>query len=463
MAESAGVSVCSRIAPLPWRRATSHNDRPPADAEALPESMRALRFPIFLILMSLALCSVARAQTLVIESWRTEDQALWDNVLLPVFHRQHPGITVKFSPTARALYDQTLATRLETGSAGDLISCRPFDASLALYTQGHLQALDGLPALRHFPASSRIAWQTDDGRNTFCLPLASVMHGIYYNKAIFRRLGLDVPGDRAQWFSAMRTVQQTPGLTALALGTADRWESHQLLFTSIGPTEWDGERGRQALLRGEARLTDPPFLAAWTTLQRLSEMLPHGYQAMGYEDMIDLFGRGLAAMRPGGSWEIPQLRSYRYLELGVFPPPVRTPGDTCQVSDHLDIGIGINARSAHAEQARLFLEWLASAEFTQLYANAAVGFYPLADHPVTLGDPLAREMMTWRQRCRTTIRLNAQRLNRGAADIEETFWTVNAMVLNRQLSPLAAGIRLQKATAGAPARHAESEKPAPKT
>lgn len=399
------------------------------------------------LLVSAVLASavgMVRAQTLVIESWRTEDKAVWEQRIIPAFQRGHPGITIKFAPTARELYDQTLGTRLDNHLAGDLITCRPFDASLALFRRGHLMAIDDLPNLTHFPPASRIAWQTDDGRQTFCMPIASVMHGIFYNKAVFRRLGLEPPATEVQWFALMQRLQQVPGMTPLAFGTADRWESHQLLFTSIGPGHWGGEAGRRRLLRGEIGLTDTGFVSAWATMSRLADHLPKGYAAMGYDDAMDLFGQGLAAMRPGGSWEIAPLQAYRSLELGVFPPPVVRDGQPCQVSDHLDIGMGINPGSRHLPAARAFLEWLGSAEFTQLYANAAVGFYPLSDHPVTVADPLAREMMGWRQRCQTTVRLNAQVLNRGEPDMEDAFWTVGAMVVNRRLTPEQAARRLQR-------------------
>lgn len=395
-------------------------------------------------LLLVAVACVAHAQTLVIESWRTEDKAIWEQRIIPAFQRQHPGIAIKFAPTARELYDQTLRTRLDNRIAGDLITCRPFDASLALFRQGHLMLIDDLQSLAHFPPASRIAWQTDDGRQTFCMPIASVMHGIFYNKAIFRRLGLSEPETEAQWFALMQRLWQVPGMTPLALGTADRWESHQLLFTNVGPGHWGGEVGRRRLLRGEIDLNNPGFVSTWETLARLADFLPKGYPAMSYEDAMELFGQGQAAMRPGGSWEIAPLQAYRLLELGVFPPPVVREGQPCQVTDHLDIGMGINPDSRHPQAARTFLEWLGSAEFTQLYANAVVGFYPLSDHPVTVTQPLAREMMGWRQRCRTTVRLNAQTLNRHKPDMEDVFWTVNAMVINRRLTPEQAARRMQR-------------------
>ena len=62
---------------------------------------------------------------------------------------------------------------------------RPFDVSLALYKKGQLEKLDGKPGMENFSATAKAAWQTDDGKDTFCMPMASVIHGFLYNKAIF--------------------------------------------------------------------------------------------------------------------------------------------------------------------------------------------------------------------------------------------------------------------------------------
>jgi len=97
---------------------------------------------------ALACAAPALAGTLSIESWRTDDKQLWDTVLLPAFTKAHPGITVKFVATAPPEYNSVVAARLASGSAGDLITCRPFDVSLDLYKKGHLEKLNGNPALK---------------------------------------------------------------------------------------------------------------------------------------------------------------------------------------------------------------------------------------------------------------------------------------------------------------------------
>ena len=70
--------------------------------------------------------------------------------------------------------------------------------------------------------------------------------------------------------------------------------------------------------------------------------------AQTYPDSQNLFTLGRAAIFPAGSWEIsvfrPQIADS--FEMGAFPPPVPAAGDTCYISDHTDIGIGMNAAAS---------------------------------------------------------------------------------------------------------------------
>src|ERR1700749_4104616 len=119
------------------------------------------------VLAGPALAGSASAGTLTIESWRTDDKALWEEVLIPAFAKSHPGITVKFSPTAPPEYDSALSSRLIAGTAGDLVTCRPFDVSLDLYKKGRLEKLNDLPGLqKNFSDAAKVAWQTDDGKDS---------------------------------------------------------------------------------------------------------------------------------------------------------------------------------------------------------------------------------------------------------------------------------------------------------
>ncbi|TFW15827.1 ABC transporter substrate-binding protein [Duganella callida] len=394
------------------------------------------------LLLTMLAATAARAGTLVIESWRVDDKTLWEKVLIPAFEKNHPGIEVKFTPTAPTEYDSSLAARLAGGTAGDLIACRPFDVSLSLYKKGQLEKLDGKPGMQNFTPTSLVAWQTDDGKDTFCMPVASVIHGFLYNKKIFKKLNLQPPQTVDEFFAVLEALKKG-GVTPLALGTADQWESSQMVYTNIGPNFWRGEEGRKALIAGKARLTDAPFVEALQFESRMGGYLGKGASAQTYGDSQNLFALGRAGIYPTGSWDISYFGQTPGLELGAFPPPVRKAGDPCFISDHMDIGIGVNRKSKNKDDAYKFLAWVGSQEFADIYTNRVTGFFTLSHHLIAVRDPVAKQMAEWRNSCASTIRFNAQVLNRGQPSMESELWNINAQVLNGRLAPKDAATRLQ--------------------
>lgn len=214
------------------------------------------------LLTSTLLAGPALAETtLTIESWRNDDLTIWQDTIIPAFQAQHPDIKVVFAPSAPAEYNAVLNSKLSAGSAGDLITCRPFDASLELYNQGHLADLSDLPAMANFSPVAKSAWQTDDGSATFCVPMASVIHGFIYNADAFEALGLSVPTTRDEFFAALDAIKADGTYIPMAMGTNDQWEAATMGYNNIGPNYWKGEEGRLALIAGEQKLTDEAWVA----------------------------------------------------------------------------------------------------------------------------------------------------------------------------------------------------------
>lgn len=379
--------------------------------------------------------TVANAGNLIIESWRVDDKAQWEEIILPAFEKAHPNIKVKFSPTSPPEYNSAINAKLSAGTAGDLITCRPFDVSLDLFKKGHLDAVDSAAGMKNFPASAKVAWQTDDGKSTYCMPMASVIHGFFYNKKIFADLGLKAPNTEAEFFAALDKIKATNKITPLALGTADQWETNQIVFTSIGANRWKGEEGRQALLMGKKKFTDPEFVSTFETMAKWAPYMSKGYQAQTYGDSQNLFASGRAAIYPTGSWDISFFEKDPSLSFGAFKPPVQKAGDTCYISDHTDMGMGINAKSKNKADAKVFLEWLGSKEFADIYINKNTGFFSLSNHAVDVKNPVAKEMISWRKQCKSTIRLNAQIMSRGTPSMENELWNVGSQVMNLKMAP----------------------------
>jgi len=409
-------------------------------------SKKRLSISVLAAAAAASVMSVAAAApvTLTIESWRNDDLALWRDKIIPVFEKAHPDIKVKFAPTAPAEFNAVLNSKLEAGTAGDLITCRPFDVPLTHFQKGFLEPLNGLKGMDNFTPVAKTAWTTDDGKTTFCVPIAAVMHGFMYNKDIFAKLGITPPATNDQFLAALTKIKADGHYVPLDMGTKDTWEASQLAYQNIGPNYYKGEEGRRALVAGKAKLTDPQWVEPFRMMAKWKPFLADGFESQTYPDSQNMFTLGRAAIYPAGSWEITGFNKAAGFKVGIFTPPVQKAGDKCYISDHPDIGMGANRKSKHVAEAKVFLEFVASKEFAAIYANALPGFFSLQKTPVEMSDPLAKEFASWRGKCDSTPRPTHAILSRGTPSLEDDLWVKAAGVVNGTLTPEAAAQQLQK-------------------
>ncbi len=382
------------------------------------------KFVSLIILMLLMLSAIGvQAQdkvTLILGSWRTEDIEGYTK-MLALFNAANPNIEVKFEPTLNTEYDAQLTTALSGGQGPDLITCRPFDRALLLYQAGYLTNIKDLPGLEHFSDVAKSAWSTDNKDATFCVPMASVIHGFIYNKDIFASVGVEVPKTESEFFAVLDKIKAA-GITPLDITTKDSWTTPTMAFENIGVNYWDGENGRLALVEGKAKVTDKPYVDALASVAKWAPYMPEGHESIGYADAQQLFPLGQAAIYPSGSWEIPLFESQADFKMGAFMPYLPDGADpkNCWIDDHVDIAIGGNAKSAHPEEVKTFLTWLTSQEFAQAFADNQPGFFPLADYKIDIKDPLAAEFLSWRNQCKSSIRVFYQFLSRGTPGAVDT-------------------------------------------
>ena len=383
--------------------------------------------------------------TLTIESWRNDDLPIWQEKIIPAFEKSHPGIKLNFQPTAPKEYNAALNSKLDAGTAGDIIACRPFDASLELFKKSELTSVNDIAGMDNFSDVAKAGWSTDDGKTTFCVPVAAVLHGFIYNKDAFSKAGIAAPPKTVEeFFADLDKIKKEGSYTPLAMGTPDQWEAATMGYQNIGPNYWKGEEGRQALIGGKEKLTDEAWVGPFKQLAKWGAYMGDGFKAQSYPDSQNMFTLGRAAIYPAGSWEIAQFESQAQFPMGVFPPPVPKAGDTCYLSDHPDIAFGMNAKSKNAEAAKTFLTWVASPAFATVYANALPGFFSLQSKPVETTDKLAQDFVAFRKDCKSTMRSTYQMLSRGTPNLENETWVESANVINGTDTPEQAAEKLQK-------------------
>ena len=387
--------------------------------------------------------AAAQAGTIKIESWRNDDADIWNSKIIPAFNKHYPDIKVEFSPSAPKEYNAALNARLAGGTAGDLITCRPFDASLDLYNKKNLDGLNDIKGMANYSDVAKSAWTTDDGKTTFCVPMASVIHGFIYNKDALKKVGAEEPKTMEEFHTLLDKLKKDGTYVPIVLGTADQWEAATMGFQNVGPNYWTGEEGRAALIAGKDKFTDPQYVAVFKEIASWAPYMGSGYQAQTYPDSQNLFSLGKGAIYPAGSWDISTFRAAAKFPMGAFKAPPAAGAKDCYISDHTDIAIGLNSASKNKEDAKKFLEWVSSAGIRDALRQRVAGFFPLSKEAVKIDDDLAATLCRWRKECKSTIRNSYQILSRGTPNLENELWNISAQVINGALTPEAGGRQLQ--------------------
>lgn len=319
--------------------------------------------------------------TLNMGSWRTEDTAKYQ-VLIDKFNEEHPNINIEFNPTINTEYNTQLNTALQAGQGPDIFHLRPYAAGLQLADAGFVEPLTDLEGLDAFPDAALQASQSEDGTQ-YGVPLNLSTTQVFYNVDLFEENGVEVPQSWDELVAAMQTFKDA-GVTPLALGTSEGWllSLTQMIF---GPAHF-GTEFVDGLLAGEKKFTDPEFVASIEGMNDLTEYFPKNYEGLGEQDMRTMFFTGDAAMYAAGSWEIGLLREMNPdLNFDFFPMP-SVDGDSFTVTSWVDGSYAINANSEHKEEAKLFLEFMATEEFGNLFSEE---FGMISAHPgVTSNDEL---------------------------------------------------------------------------
>ncbi|MGV8886174.1 MAG: ABC transporter substrate-binding protein [Rhodoglobus sp.] len=400
-------------------------------------------------MVALAGCSAAgpaneNEVTLKFENWRPEDAAIWNDKILPEFAKEHPDIKIDFTSTKAADYDATINTRLEGGTAGDLITCRSGALNRKNIEAGFLEPLDGLSGLGEFDELALSSWSSTEGA-PYCVPVASVMAAFFYNKDIFSELNLKAPTTQAEFVKVLKAIKSDGKYAPIAMGV-EPGSAPLIAYNGIfmtGPNYWKGEEGHQGIIDGSKKFTDPEFIAALENFRELKPYLEDGASGVSYQDATQLFALGQAAIFPSGSWDITAVTASG-ADVGVFAPPVPEAGDQLYVQSHPDMGIGINAASKHKDEAKIFLDWIATSEFQEIYANALPGFFGMGTTPVRIDNPLAQAWSDLKTGAELTPRMGQDKMSGGNPDFQTTLENAVQLMMSTNKTPEAVAEDIQK-------------------
>jgi raffinose/stachyose/melibiose transport system substrate-binding protein len=327
---------------------------------------------------------------LTMGSWRADDVEQMNN-LLAEYSKKVPNVKIEFKPTNPPDYNATLRLQLDSGTGPDLMYARSYATGEELFDAGYFADCTDIPGLLdNFTISNLAPWRTKDGK-MFAVPFAAVSHAVYYNKDIFKKLGLSTPATWEDFLVLCKTLK-SKGYTPLANGVADEWDILETFFLGMLPNYIGGASERVKYESGEKKLNDANFVAAYQAMKDVAPYCPDGFESVTYNDSQILFNSQKAVMFIDGSWTAGVYKDAPF-EWGVFAIPAPK-GKKTAICFHPDMAITMNTATKHPAEAKAFLTWLCTKEgATAASKNLPVGYFPMISFDIHLDDVHANEFL----------------------------------------------------------------------
>jgi raffinose/stachyose/melibiose transport system substrate-binding protein len=330
--------------------------------------MKKLVSSTIIALGALATALPAMAQELTFWSWRQEDKAQYQK-FISAFETKNPGITVKFETFEATNYNTILSTALAGGSGPDLMFARAYGGLENVANAGYLLPLDktNVPALEKFAPAAVAAETVRSSKITYAVPFASQTMLVIYNKDIFDKNGLKEPETFDELVKASEKLKAA-GIMPFGNGTATAWQN-EVMVGGIASTVM-GRGFYDDLSAGKADFTDKRYIEALTKLKEITKYFPDGFIGLDYASSQQLFASGMAGMFVGGSYELSNFKKQNpAIKMGIFAMPGLKAGDEKLVAQYFDGGYAVNAKTTKKEAALKFVNFLASQEFGQMFAD----------------------------------------------------------------------------------------------
>jgi raffinose/stachyose/melibiose transport system substrate-binding protein len=259
---------------------------------------------VFVLLCILTLSTQVLSAEKVITFWHNDNEKkeVWQT-LVDRYAAAHPGVRIQVSVFGNEQFKQKIATVMQSGSPPDIFSSwgggvmgqfadagllRDITKELTGTTWGNSMSAASLEVYRHKDKIYGVSW--DMG----CV-------GIWYNKKIFRNLGLKPFKTWTDLLTGVKKIKKA-GFIPIALGERDKWPGHYwwtYLAVRIG-----GKKSFDDAYSGRRSFNSSTFEKAGERLVELVNLQPFqvGFLGSGYNDEAALVANGKAAMELMGQW-----------------------------------------------------------------------------------------------------------------------------------------------------------------
>ncbi len=292
------------------------------------------------------------------------------------FQKKYPDVTVKFTTVPNDSYPSTKSSRMTAGTVDVMVLKTFFEVpdyakssasdDVLLAQSGGLVELTGQDFMKRYTPSVLTAQAI--GGKQYGIPTGlSYSTGVYYNKTMFSKYGLDVPTTSSELQKVMSTVT-AKGVAPFGIGGKDTWPAGLAMLgavASLYPTAEKKQDLAKGIWDGSIKLTDEGPLTILQRTQTIFENAQKNFAGAGYDDIPAGFAAGKYAMTLDGTWNQPTIATAvkDAFEIGYFPLPVSdTAADNAFLNGKIELQLGVPTSSKNQTAALAWLDFFSQAD-----------------------------------------------------------------------------------------------------
>lgn len=279
-------------------------------------------------------------------------------------------------------FDNMMKTRFSTGDFPDLFLMQPGPKQyVKLRASETLREWSGDKAVWDRIIPTMKDFQADANKKIYGVPFgATGMMGIYYNKDVFAKAGVQPPKNYTDMIESAKKIKAA-GVTPFYEGVKDGWPPQVFYFTgwvsNVDPAI--GDAGVQNLEKNALKLADIPALKDLFTKQKELKdlgLLQSNPLAGTFDELQNLMGEGKVGMAFMLDGIIPQLekkfgKDFVTNKIGFFPFPSATDAGTALITPPNQLMIPSKAKNA--DVAAELVKFMISPEMVELYYQTSPG------------------------------------------------------------------------------------------
>lgn len=309
------------------------------------------------------------------------------------FEKENPDISVKATFPAGNDFNTLQMTQLAGGQGADLLAVQPGTSGAALtvgalVAEGYLEPLDG-DWTADIPDSLASAVTVDD--QAYMWPGIMQPLGGIYNTGALEEAGLEAPTTYPEVLAFCKDAVAA-GSVPYSLGIADNWITQLVPFAQVATIvygddpDWDTQ-----LAEGKTTFQDSEWVTAMDNYMEMNEAgcFSESPNGIAFDQTLPpvASGEALGIVQVGGIFgglqELDEDVTYEYLPFPGNDDPAST-----YFSGSPGVGLGVNAASDHIEEAKKFVDYLATPAVTNTFVEIVGGSIPSIPNEEFEPDPL---------------------------------------------------------------------------